>query len=220
MPLLVSNRLDDQPLAIGRDAQISLESSRSTTRRRGIIPSMRRLLRWAFNGAAGVSAALFVAALVLWVRSYQVKSHVCRESHGMAFGISTRDGRLFLWKGIVYDPQGRLPSQPTRWSASGPGFGSVIFTPLAVKSVRGAGSGPGTLDFDSNGKLNLCSVVAAPFWSIAIGLMILPALLALRYWYRRTTTPSGHCPACGYDLRATPHRCPECGAVPKAKGAT
>jgi hypothetical protein len=58
-----------------------------------------------------------------------------------------------------------------------------------------------------------------PWWAIVILLLALPAAravaLASRAAQRRAAIRAGQCPKCGYDLRATPHRCPECGATPR-----
>ena len=56
-----------------------------------------------------------------------------------------------------------------------------------------------------------------PTWAVAVATAIPPALW-LRRRLKRPTRP-GLCRHCGYDLRATPGRCPECGAVPGAKQA-
>ena len=59
-----------------------------------------------------------------------------------------------------------------------------------------------------------------PCWMAAILFAVLPAQ---RTWamvrHRRVArrAKAGLCPACGYDLRATPDRCPECGAVPSCE---
>ena len=61
--------------------------------------------------------------------------------------------------------------------------------------------------------------VFIPFWFLAAAAGAPPALAAVR-WRRGRQVCPGLCPTCGYDLRATPGRYPECGTVPKTKGAT
>jgi hypothetical protein len=50
-----------------------------------------------------------------------------------------------------------------------------------------------------------------------LGLLNIAVILALIGWERRIMKRQlhrpGYCDHCGYDLRATPDRCPECGVV-------
>jgi hypothetical protein len=55
----------------------------------------------------------------------------------------------------------------------------------------------------------------APLW--APGAVFAVAALLTGFAARsRRRIPPGHCPHCGYDLRASPQRCPECGAAAHA----
>jgi hypothetical protein len=54
--------------------------------------------------------------------------------------------------------------------------------------------------------------LTVPHW-LVVALTAAPCLIrARRGWVRRRRAKAGLCAACGYDLRATPGRCPECGA--------
>jgi hypothetical protein len=55
-----------------------------------------------------------------------------------------------------------------------------------------------------------------PYWMIAVILGATPASWLWGFRRVRRRIRAGLCPTCGYDLRATPERCPECGAVPTA----
>src|SRR3954467_11305549 len=63
---------------------------------------------------------------------------------------------------------------------------------------------------------------AVPFWCVmvVVGLPLLPrAVRWCRDRSRRWRRRRGLCANCGYDLRASPQRCPECGAEAGAMGA-
>lgn len=59
-----------------------------------------------------------------------------------------------------------------------------------------------------------------PYWLLIAPWLIIPACWALSWSGSRRREAAGLCSYCGYDLRATPDRCPECGRVtiPPATG--
>jgi hypothetical protein len=63
--------------------------------------------------------------------------------------------------------------------------------------------------------------LGAPMPALILLLLAMPAAhLARRLLRSRRRASRQHrnlCPVCDYDLRATPDRCPECGAVPEQK---
>jgi hypothetical protein len=62
------------------------------------------------------------------------------------------------------------------------------------------------------------SFAILPVWPLVVASAMLPMLWVYHCRRRLIRNRQGLCPVCGYDLRATPDRCPECGAIP-AKAA-
>jgi hypothetical protein len=66
---------------------------------------------------------------------------------------------------------------------------------------------------------DLSRILIAPYWAV-LGTMtvmtIIPAGFLLRMLRRHRRVRQGRCVRCGYDVRATPDRCPECGTAQTA----
>ena len=168
---------------------------------------MKRLL---FNSLALVSLLLCVATGVLWVRSYwaeDVVTHFApREGVDAMLNWSawSVNGSCGLWRIFLPSERILLHGPFLQWDSAP----AAAVTPIETWY----GFGLERADWRTGW------IVAVPHWLPVMLLAICPSWWLVLWKRKRTALRMvGCCKACGYDLRATPERCPECGTVPGAE---
>ena len=166
---------------------------------------MSRIWRWSVLLTGIVSGVLCACTIWLWVRSYGGPDYVQYVSSDQwSLSLISGHGTLDVlvipeWRQDPEFRRGRYDAYVyygTRYSKRFLGFGTDVQWP------------------EYGGRY-----VNIPHWFVA-GCTALIAALCGRVFWRRSRRhrlrATGRCTACGYDLRATPGRCPECGAQASA----
>lgn len=166
---------------------------------------MRRFPRILLNAAPTACLLLSAATVVLWARSYTANDAFTKVGNG--------------WLATLASSRGFIRATLTTDNPD-------TATPVEYRSIGGChyrdetrlefGSAPRPSDW-VGGYHGLTTVARRkrtaefPTPLLAIITAIPAAAHGARATRRRRRIAAGLCPACGYDLRATPSRCPECG---------
>ena len=127
---------------------------------------------------------------------------------------------------VSADQGGGRPRLTRRRRPFVPGPDNDAFSPVDYRSGAFSGWGPvrwysENRSRPSDGYYARGVHVGVSHWLVALPLLVPPVVWLARFRRTRRARRTGACPGCGYDLRATPGRCPECGAVPApVKGTT
>jgi hypothetical protein len=191
----------------------------------------------------GLSLLLGVVVCVLWVRSYSTEDEIFWGSATVrpglyansAWGVESAYGGISIGTGwgqssgapdVVAQSARRARDRvgvqiPTgfKWTRSkaygNPHRGK---TTLGFLWERAYSDNSLTVEGKPIRFQTLMRTLVLPYWFLVV-LSVPPAVpLGLRLWRwhrRQGRRRTGLCPACGYDLRASPERCPECGTPDK-----
>jgi hypothetical protein len=190
---------------------------------------LRRALRYAFTILSALSLLLCVAVCVLWVRSYvraddvhwrqdyltegtaETRKAILSSVRGVLWGFvhrdttplgpGDRDDFLHLeanpfenrWDVVPWPDESDLPYGNRWWQRRGFYFDREQYRV-----------------FDTTAS---ALEIGMPYWLLAAVTGACPVAWLSNNRRRRRRSRLSQCLSCGYDLRASPERCPECGTT-------
>jgi hypothetical protein len=162
------------------------------------------LRRQLFILASALSLLLSVATAALWVRSYWVHDVVYRwhPAGGWVFSSDLASLYFMWWKG----------DSPTIGSAAWQ-WERLPHTRQQKKFEFHRQRQSYISDLDGQSVWETDRWVQFPHWAAFTVLFPLPLLAGFHRIRQSKPRRANLCLACGYDLRATPDRCPECGTI-------
>jgi hypothetical protein len=167
----------------------------------------------------GFSLLLLLVTAAVWARSY-------REVQTLYFGrgasgisqVGCARGRFFwVWCASTRGMNDRRPAAravaytPETWEQY---EAFVARCSISQWHALGFGHDRGTTNpapYTSADPARPYRRAWVPAWALLLPAALSAARWGVRALRRRRWVKSGQCPGCGYDLRASTHRCPECG---------
>jgi hypothetical protein len=177
---------------------------------------LRPLLRRTLPFASLVLLALSIAG---WVRSHRVADTITRADgrpkHEWRWGIAHFNGDLYFFR-TDWEHAAALAFAYPMWRHDDSTVRYLLNR--RVGPLGQYGWHTHQWQTKSDGSTLTVRIIGLPYWLLVLLFALPPAWWAIGWKRRRNARrrAAGCCTRCGYDLRGTPDRCPECGAIPRA----
>jgi hypothetical protein len=187
--------------------------------------------------AARASLVLCVAMVALCLFSIGWGRWTALQGPHLSYIASLSQGNLCFQIATVSPDSQRPATWRWRWiSGSVPGSGTAasigsvtdgsLWSRLGlIRTLEQVPYSDGVIDRNPMVTISrpaYCRSFVLPLWLVGLLAAWLPVRRGMngaRQHARELRRQQGRCAACGYDVRATPYRCPECGAVPAEPAA-
>jgi hypothetical protein len=173
--------------------------------------------RFFLNGVHVMLVVLALLTIVLWSYSYYASEIIGRLTQDQLWQVQLTKGQMGFYIDTIYDSRASYQGfQPYGFFHSKRWIPPAGFPPLAATTGADFHWTLAGFEMASVHPVAWPSItrfVAAPMWFVAIFFLTGPAVKVLRLLRDRNNPVGGKCATCGYDIRHSYGRCPECGSA-------